>query len=539
LFIQNIAISTNNIKNIKNNSERVFKTNPYIQKPDTFERSANINFTGSSNRIKQYEKATETLKTTGENAQTSLNGQLAIDGWAGKIADSVSALWNSKNRAVLVQADIDTYNAQIDELKQSIKEKKFNEKFKEIFDVEYNHANISRYDKKAKQFKLAVTSSAMADITSSKLSEDIKTFKENNGKLQDKTVMRVLPYAMTGSVPYYYETKTKENTLNKIENNLASILGSKEVLNNTLKASGFNMEKMSDEEKYSTYGVIAEFLVETTKETAKNCSKGKTIKELKAEYDNAYEKAYGTKNNIQARVDKYNRSQEIGAAVVRGVTRSAASALVMLAAPEAGLAKIAANAATVMGIKIIADGTDKLSNNVDDDLTKDKFKKMVRSASISGAEKLASGLIGAFVPGFNTGCEILDEVLSQGKSTFIDTSLGLTSEKLKKGNWATNQIIPRMIISTVFRNLSPDDDTIKILLDVTKGGVNQAMKRSTREYNIVNTFIEGTKLALKNIKTDNNKSLKEIRNLSENNPQEYTKIMLDALKASFEEKFSK
>jgi len=535
LFIPNIAISTNNIKSVKNDKERVFKTNPYVQKPDTFERSANINFTGSSNRIKQYEKTTENLKTTGENAQASLNGQIAIDGWAGKVADRVSALWNSKNRAVLVQADIDTYNAQISDLKQSIKEKKFNEKFKEIFDVEYNHANIAKYDKKAKQFKLAVTSSVMADITSAKLSEDLKTFKENNGKLQDKTVMRVLPYAMTGSMPYYYETKTKENTLKKLENSLVSVLGSKEILNNTLKASGLNTENMSDEEKYSTYGIIAEFLVETTKETAKNCAKGKTIKELKEEYDNAYKKAYGTKNNIQARVDKYNRSQEIGAAAVRGVTRSAVSTLVMLAAPEAGLAKLAAKAATVMGVKVLVDGSDKLSNKVDDDLTKDKFKKMIRSASISGAEKLASGLIGTFVPGFDTGSAILDEVLSQTKSTCIDTALGLTSEKLKKGNWATNQIIPRMVISTVFRNLNIDDDSVKTLLDLTKGGVNQAMKYSTREYNVVNTFIEGTKQALKDIKTEDKKTLEELQNLSENNPQEYTKLMIDALKSAIEE----
>ena len=296
---------------------------------------------------------------------------------------------------------------------------------------------------------------------------------------------------------------------------------------------------MSDEEKYSTYGVVAEFLVETTEETAKNCAKGKTLKELKEEYDSAYKKAYGTKNDIQARVDKYNRSQEIGAAAVRGVTRSAVSAVVLLAAPEAGLAKIAAKAATVMGVKVLVDGSDKLTNKVDDDLTKDKFKKLVRSASISGAEKLASSLIGTFVPGFDTGYEVLDEVLSQTKSTVIDTTLGMTSERLKKGKWATNQILPRMVISTVFRNISPDDDTIKSLLDYTKGGVNQAMKYSTREYNVVNTFIEGTKQALKNIKTKDSQAIKDLQTLSETQPEEYTKIMLEALKKSVEESQNK
>jgi len=539
LFISNIDISTNNIKQLRKSSEREFRTSAYVQKPDTFERSTNVSFTGKSNRIKQYEKTAESLKTVGEIAQTSLNGQLATDGCAGKIADSISVLWNSKNRAVLVQSDIDTYNEQINELKQSIKENKFNEKFKEIFDVEYSNANIARYNKKAKQFNIAVTSKVMADITSSKLSENIKTYKENKGKLQDKKSIKVLPYAMTGAVPYYYETKTKESTLKDLENSLVSVLGSKEILNDTLKSSGLNTDKMSDDEKYSTYGIIAEFLVETTQETAKKCAKGKTIKELKEDYDNAYKKAYGTKNDIQARVDKYNRSQEIGAAAVRGVTRSAISAVVLLAAPEAGLAKIAAKAATVMGVKVLVDGSDKLSNNVDDDLTKDKFKNLVRSASISGAEKLASSLIGTFVPAFDTGYEILDEVLSQGKSTCIDTALGLTSEKLKKGNWATNQIIPRMVISTVFRNISPDDDTIKTLLDCTKGGVNQAMKYSTREYDVVKTFVEGTKQALKDIKSDDKKSLNDLKLLSKNNPEEYTNLMLNTLKKYIEENAKK
>lgn len=539
MFISKLSVPTNNIKHLQNSSERDFRINAFIQKPESFKHPISPSFTGRSNRIKQYEKTTENLKTTGKNAQTSLDGQMAIDGWAGKVADSISILWNSKNRATVVQNDINIYNAQIDELKQSIKENKFNEKFKEIFDIEYNHANIARYDKKSKQFKLAVTANIMAEMTNSKLSAHIKTYKENNGKLQDKIITRINPYASIGCVPYIYETQTKENTLKKLENSLVSVLGSKEILTDTLKSSGINTETMTDDEKYSTYGVIAEFLVETTKETAKNCSKGKSIKELKEEYDTAYKKAYGTKNNIQFRVDKYNRSQEIGAAAVRGVTRSAISAIVMLAAPEAGLAKIAANAATVMGVKVLVDGSDKLSNNVDGSLSKKNFQNLVRSASISGAEKLASSVISSFIPGFDTGYEVLDEVLSQGKSTFIDTTLGMTSEKLKKGKWATNQIIPRMIISTVFRNLNPDDDTIKTLLNFTKDGVNQAMKYSTRDYDAVKAFIEGTKIALKNIKTNDKQSLEEIKALSTSNPEEYTEIMLNALKQSLEEKSSK
>lgn len=529
----NAVKSTKNVANAKSNG---FRQSAFVQKPDTFERNSNVNFTGSSNRIKQYEKTTEALKTIGNNAQLSLDGQLASEGWAGKVADTVSILWNSKNRAVLVQQDIDTYNQQIDELKESIKEKKFPEKFKEIFGIDYNGANIKKYNNTVKQFKVAVTTQAMSDMISKKLSDDLELFRASDGKLKDKVEKKVNPYAMTGSVPYFYHTTPKEKIFEDMENSLVSIVGSKESLNNTLKASGMDTEKMSMDEKYSAYGVMAEFLDETMKDMAKNVCKGKTLKELQKEYDDSYEHAYGHTNDIQERVDKYNRSQEIGAAAVRGATRSVLSALVLLTAPEAGFAKIVAKSATTMGIKILVDGTDKLSSEKEDALDDKNFKKLVRSASISGAEKLASGFLGSVVPAFDTGYQFLDEILEQGKEVASDTVLGLTSEKLKKGNWATNQIVPRMLISFVFRNISPNDDVIKEILSATKGGVNQAMKYSTRERDVVKSFMEGTKQALSKIDVNDKKSLEELKRLSNENPEEFLKVMTSALKEVVDEK---
>lgn len=530
----NAVKSTKNVTNAK--SQNGFRQNLYVQKPDTFERTCPVNFKGGSNKSKQYEKTTETLKTIGQNAQLSLDGHLASEGWAGKVADSVSVLWNSKNRAVLVQKDIDTYNQQIDDLKESIKDKKFPEKFQEIFGVEYKNSNITKYNKKVKQFKLAVTTQAMSDIVSKKLSEDLTVFKENNGKLQDKVEKKINYYATTGSVPYLYHTTPKEQIFENMEKSLVSIIGSKETLDNTLKASGMDTEKMSMEEKYNAYGVMAEFLDETMKTTAENVRDGKTLKELQKEYDDSYEHAYGHTNDIQERVDKYNRSQEIGAAAVRGATRSVLSALTLLAAPEMGFAQIVAKSATTMGIKILVDGSDKLSSDKEDALDSKNFKKLVRSASISGAEKLASGVLGSVVPAFDTGYEFLDQILEQGKEVASDTILGLTSEKLKKGNWATNQIIPRMLISFVFKNISPNDDVIKEILSATKGSVNQAMKYSTRERDAVKSFMEGTKQALSKVEVKDTKSLEELKKLSNENPEEFLKIMTSALQQVVDEK---
>ena len=221
--------SFKSVKNTQNAQPQGLRYNSYVQKPDSFERSCPVNFTGSSNRLKQYGKVTDTLIQTGENAQTSLNGQLAANGWAGKVADKISGLWNSKNRAHLVQADINAYNAQMHELKDSIKQDKFKEKFKEIFEVDYVNANVSKYNKKAKQFEMAVTTKCMADITKSKLSKDLDVYNKADGELKNYQETSFNPYAPTGSIPLVTTNIPKETVFENLENALIDTLVSKEI----------------------------------------------------------------------------------------------------------------------------------------------------------------------------------------------------------------------------------------------------------------------------------------------------------------------
>lgn len=527
-------ISTNlNISNtnkIQNKPiQKGFRQNNFVQKPDTFEHNSNINFTGKSNRLKQYNVTTDSLLNAGKDAQLSLNGQLASEGWAGRVADSVSRLWNSNNRAVLVQEDINKYNEQINDLKKSVKEDKFTDKFKEIFGVDYKQSNIRKYEKIAKQFNMAVTTKAVSDIVSTKLKEDLDIYNKNKGELKDK-IERVPNYfANVGSVPYFNKTTKKEDILKNLENNLVSIVGSKDTLNASLKASGMDTKKMSDQEKYSAYGLMANFLIETTKQTSINLSHGKNIKELKKEYDDAYVKAYGTKNHIQERVDKYNRSQIIGAAAVRGVTRSALGTLVMLTAPEAGFANLVSKVATTAGVKMLIDGSDKMTYKTENAFDSKTFKKLLHSSAISGAEKFAIGILDNIIPCAGTGYDVLDEVLTQTRDVAVETSVGMVAEKLKKGNWATNQIAPRMLISFVFNNLGSDNQELKALIGMSKDGINQAMKFNKRGINPTKTIIEGTKEALKSAEFQNDKSFDKLRELSINKPEEYTKIMVSVL----------
>ena len=516
----------------------------YTQKADTFERSNSekttscpISFTGKSGRLKEYKKVTDSLKLTAENAQTSLNGQLASDGWAGKVADSVSALWNSKNRAKLVQADIDSYKEQVNDLESSIKEDKFTGKFKEMFDVEYNHANIARYNKKAEQYKSAVSSEYMAKITEKKLSKDLERYNKLSGDLNDITERKVATNVSAGFTTSYNKTTSKDEIFSDMENSLVGMFGDKKVLDSILKSGGLDAEKATKEEKYKAYGFVANFLVETAKESAKKVSKGQSLQELREDYRTAYEKAYGNKNDIQKRVDDYNHSQEIGAAAVRGVTRSALMTAATLISPQATLAKLAFKSAMTLGIKVAVDGSDKLTNGIDnsEDMNADAVKKLVKSASISAAESFVSGVVTPMLPTIKTGNDLVDFGLEQAEIAVVDTGIGLVSEKLKKGVWAKNQIIPRMIISATFRNLKPDNEMAKDLLSMTKGGVNQAMKYSTRGFNPVKSFIEGTKKVLEDNYNQDNKTFADLKKLADEHPEKYEKLMAEMLQVVVDE----
>ena len=92
--------------------------------------------------------AVNAQKETLSNARDAFEQQKASDGWAGKTADAVSVLWNSDNRAVKVEEDLQTYETQIKELQQAQSKgaAEFSAKFKEIYGVDYNPANIAAYE---------------------------------------------------------------------------------------------------------------------------------------------------------------------------------------------------------------------------------------------------------------------------------------------------------------------------------------------------------------------------------------------------------
>lgn len=87
------------------------------------------------------------LDAYAKKAEISFQDQLAKDGWAGDLADGISILWGSDNRASKVSKDLDKYKKDIEELRKAAEQgdKKFNEKFKKMFGVEFNQQAIADY----------------------------------------------------------------------------------------------------------------------------------------------------------------------------------------------------------------------------------------------------------------------------------------------------------------------------------------------------------------------------------------------------------
>ena len=358
----------------------------FVQKPDTFEHSSYatspISFTGKSNRLKEYHKITDNLNQTAEKAQTSLNKQLDSDTWAGKTADTISVLWNSKNRATLVQADIDKFKENISDLDESIKTDKFNDKFKEIFDVDFSHSNIINYDKKSKAFETALTADCIAKFTEEKLSKTLDIYNKNAGKLQDFTEKKINTCATTGSIPYYNHITPKEEIFKNMENSLAEVLGGKENLDKILSSKGFDNSKATDDDKYKLYGYLSNYIVKTSKITAEKSLKGQTLNKVKEDCDKAYEKAYGTKNDIIARVDKYNASQKAGSACVKFITNVVLNTL--------GPSSVLASCIYSAGKSVAMDIADAKTKNKKEDIN---FKLLATNAGLNGVGGIANRII--------------------------------------------------------------------------------------------------------------------------------------------------
>lgn len=129
------------------NFHLISQNNEVVDKKQTVE-SAEKNAPDITNNTIQ-KVVIEILRKNLETAETLFEQQLQDDGWAGDVADAISVLWGSKNRASKVRKDIDSYRENLENLERALKENNnsFEEQFKEYFGKEYNKNDILKYIK--------------------------------------------------------------------------------------------------------------------------------------------------------------------------------------------------------------------------------------------------------------------------------------------------------------------------------------------------------------------------------------------------------
>ena len=101
-----------------------------------------------SNRTKKNTIAV--LHNNMVKAQRSFEKQMAEDGWAGDLADGISVLWGSDNRAGKVEKDLKSYKQNLTKLQQAATKGdiEFKTQFKKMFGVNYNENAINEYIRK-------------------------------------------------------------------------------------------------------------------------------------------------------------------------------------------------------------------------------------------------------------------------------------------------------------------------------------------------------------------------------------------------------
>lgn len=250
-----------------------------------------------------------------KSAQQAFDKQMAEDGWAGDLADGISVLWASNNRACKVEKDLKTYNKNISELQKAAKkgDSAFNAKFKQIYGKDYDQNAIADYVKNPSQ---------------------------------------------------------------------------------------------------------------------KN-----------------YVKAFGTKNNIQERVAKYNESQQTGAAAVKTGATVAAGVAIGVATGGAGLVALGTAAAATAASSAAINASDRLSSEAG--LKDGEMKQILKNAAWDGASVLAGGAVGkvaqAAVKGTNLGANIARGAINVAG----DVGVGAAQEYVETGEVSATGVLTNAALSGV------------------------------------------------------------------------------------------
>ena len=433
-----------NAVNINTNSvyvqDRQIMRKPYlgVQAPDTFERTTIAETKVLPQKTEVREEFANTINTLTEihdRAKITFEKQVALDGWSGKLADKISALWGSKNRASLVNQDLKAFSHDIEDLNNAAQNGNFRAKFKEKFGVDFNKEAIDNFEKISEKNTSIQISKKLATDVNKNLGSYVSYFEKKADYLSPKEYS-------DKAHGRFEEARVK---FGEFKRNLSSMVGGEKNLKELASAETENFAAITTEEQVKIYTQIAKQLITTSKETAKNIQGDKSDKEIQKEYDEAYKNAFG-ENNIIKRVDKYVRSQQVGAVFVRDSLLAGAIGATIATSGTAYPILVGSGMSVVGNIGL--DVSEMVTNNTDNkiDLSKKEVRTIVKDAAITGAEYMIGSALYEVIPMANTGSKIANGALNVARTLGIELSTAFVAEYARTGKWATEQIDPKTFI---------------------------------------------------------------------------------------------
>lgn len=422
-------------------------------------------------------------------------GQVQQDGWAGNVAESIKEFFGSKNTVQWVKAKLLLAKKQIEELNfaKELGETAFKEKFLEIFEVEYDYANISAYKKVEQQYILA----------SRNHEEEMSFNTEFKALLKDEPLREEVEQIVDYSSNFvtYYTKYTKEEVYEREFKNmskragmlvLGQIFNQDGLKNVSLKKKlsvlkqlaidnniSLNIKKEDEKEFKKAFELVAgklgqnsikqiyknkgvenapidkkfDVLKGMAKQISQDLNKrtmdatgGKAFSEIQRAYDNSYKAAYGFENDIMKSVNDYIVSQQIGAGLIK--TGAIIGTTVVATALTGGTGGAVALALVTSGATAAVEISDRMTNEVDDE----KDLKNVSAAYEIGVDSLVAGVAAGY------GGKAADVIWKSNASKMVkylktaSADIGIGTATSAAGLLAKGQSLSDLTADEIFMN---------------------------------------------------------------------------------------
>lgn len=362
-------------------------------------------------------------------AVKSFNNQMDKDGWAADAADAISYIWNNPvgdwlgistgNTASQVREDLDAYGNQVEKLRTAYRagEAEFKAEFKRQFGVEYSQEKMERYQNAKQKIADVTTIAATEQAITSKMDglfasyDFAQTLKVDNAN-SNNTYMAQFQSPIMGAVDPAEQIKTQMQEYMGLNDDQMKALEEK------LASEGKSMDVEFFRDLYSE---MKTGLAKRKEEILD----GKSLEQYQKEMQSAYKDAYGNRNDIVARVDAYNHSQDVGAAVVKTGVTIVGSAIIAVASGGTATGLVVAALGT-SALSFGVEATDMLSDN--EQHSASEYLTAGKNAAIDGVAQLASGGMSKFLKGAQVATATR-YVVQAGTDVAVD----LGSEYLRTG----------------------------------------------------------------------------------------------------------